>query len=132
VPDALIARMWASECILLEAPMAARVELLKREYAHFFARVGDLNAKLDCLAPLHGRALIDRWKSAAQAADWDGLVADLLERHYDPAYTRAIGSHYPALGRAHRVELAGTGEAAFKTLAGRCLELDARRERVKA
>ncbi len=132
VPKALIDRMWAAECVVLESPVATRVELLKREYAHFFARVDELNAKLDCLAPLHGHAVIDRWKSLAAAADWNGLVAELLERHYDPAYTRAIGHHYAALDRAQRLELPDSDEAAFAALARSCIEWDARPARVQA
>jgi tRNA 2-selenouridine synthase len=132
VPKALVDRMWAAECIVLESPVAARLELLKEEYAHFFARVDELNAKLDCLAPLHGHAVIDHWKSLADAADWNGLVAELLERHYDPAYTRAIGHHYPALDRAQRLALPDTGDAAFAALARSCIDWAGHPGRVKA
>ena len=131
VPKELVDRMWAAECIVLESPVTARVELLKEEYAHFFARVDELNAKLDCLAPLHGHAVIDRWKSLADSADWNGLVAELLERHYDPAYTRAIGHHYPALDRAQRLTLPDTGDAAFAALATSCIDWAGHSGRVK-
>ena len=131
VPKALIDRMWASECIVLEAPIATRVALLKQEYAHFFARADDLNARLECLLPLHGRAVLDRWKSAVLAADWDQLVAELLERHYDPAYTRAIGHHYPALDRAQRLALADTRDSAFGALARSCIDWESRATRGK-
>lgn len=124
VPSALVDRMWASQCVVLEAPLAARVELLKREYSHFFTRVEDLHAKLECLVPLHGRDRIERWKGLARAQDWDALVGELLTGHYDPAYTRAIVSHYPALDRAPRLTLAGTSEAAIRSLAERCLALE--------
>jgi tRNA 2-selenouridine synthase len=117
--------MWDSECIVLESPIATRVELLKREYAHFFARTDELNARLECLIPLHGRAVLDRWKSAARAGDWDRLVTELLERHYDPAYTRAIGHHYPALHRAQRLALSDADDSDFEALARTCLEREA-------
>jgi tRNA 2-selenouridine synthase len=132
VPAALVDRMWASECVVLESPVATRVELLKREYAHFFGQVDDLNDKLECLAPLHGHALVDHWKALALAASWDELVADLLVRHYDPAYTRAIVSHYPALERAPRLSLDGSSDSAFEALARRCLESDAGRGQAAA
>lgn len=132
VPPALVDRMWEAECVVLESPVATRAELLKREYAHFFGQVDDLNSKLECLAPLHGHALVDRWKALALAANWDELIADLLARHYDPAYTRAIVSHYPALDRAPRFELADCGDAAFEALARRCLESDARGQQASA
>ena len=132
VPDALVTRMWKSDCIVLESPVATRVELLKREYVHFLEQADALGAKLDCLAPLHGRAVIDRWLALARSRAWDELVTELLEQHYDPAYTRAIGKHYPALDRAPRLALTGTAEAAFAELAVACLETGSRRERVKA
>jgi tRNA 2-selenouridine synthase len=31
----------------------------------------------------------------AQQGEWDSLVAELLEQHYDPAYTRSTLKHYP-------------------------------------
>lgn len=130
LPAALTERMWASECVVLESAVATRVDLLKAEYAHFFAHVDDLNAKLECLAPMHGHAVIDRWKSLALNAGWDELIAELLARHYDPAYTRAIVSHYPALDRAPRLALAGASENAFDALAARCIESESRREPV--
>jgi tRNA 2-selenouridine synthase len=131
LPKALSDRMWTSECIVLESPVATRVELLKQEYAHFFARVDELNEKLECLLPLHGRALLDRWKSLALAGDWDPLVAELLERHYDPAYTRAISQHYPALDRAQRLALSDTRDSAFGALARACIESESRAARTR-
>jgi tRNA 2-selenouridine synthase len=128
LPPALTEKMWASECVVLESPVATRVDLLKAEYAHFFARVDELNAKLECLAPLHGHAVIDRWKALALDAGWDELIAELLARHYDPAYTRAIVSHYPALDRAPRLALTTTTDRAFDELAARCIESESHRE----
>jgi tRNA 2-selenouridine synthase len=121
VPEALIDAMWKSECVVLEAPVAARVALLKEEYSHFFQDVEALNGKLQRLVPLHGHAVIDGWKSLALAGRWDKLTAELLARHYDPAYTRSIGKHYPALDRAPRLRLAAIDPAAFAALARECL-----------
>lgn len=121
VPEALIEAMWKSECVVLEAPLGVRVELLKREYAHFLERPETLIARLECLASLHGHAVISRWKELALALRWDELTADLLVSHYDPAYTRAIGKHYPALPRALKLELREASDAAFSALARACL-----------
>ena len=132
VPDALIDAMWAAECLVLEAPVETRVALLKEEYSHFFANVDVLNEKLQYLVPLHGHAVIDNWKSLALAGRWDKLTVDLLARHYDPAYTRAIIKHYPALDRAPRLRLASADDAAFAALARQCLDSKTTLERVKA
>jgi hypothetical protein len=55
------------------------------------------------LVQLHGRTVIGRWKEMAQCGEWDALVQDLLERHYDPAYTRY--RPYCRPGRAQKVEI---------------------------
>jgi tRNA 2-selenouridine synthase len=113
VPAALIDTMWQSECIVIEAPMAVRVALLKDEYAHFLSDAALLNAQLDCLRPLHGGAVIDAWQDMARDGDWDRLTEELLVRHYDPAYTRAITSHYPRLPRAAHFTLAANSAIAM-------------------
>jgi len=132
VPETLIDAMWKSECVVLEAPVETRVALLKQEYAHFFERVDVLNSRLEILTPLHGHAVIDHWKLLAHAGRWDKLTAELLARHYDPAYTRAIGKHYPRLGEAQHLRLGSSDDAAFAVLAHQCLAAEHPREKAKA
>jgi tRNA 2-selenouridine synthase len=121
VPEALIAAMWQSETIVLEADIPTRVALLKQEYAHFVDDAAALNTQLECLAPLHGSDIIQRWCDMAHRGDWDALTAQLLECHYDPTYTRAIVKHYPSLPRAARLRVARADDAAFTALARDCL-----------
>ena len=121
VPEAMIEAMWASECVVLESTVETRVALLKEEYSHFFGNVEALTEKLQYLLPLHGHAVIDSWKLLALAGRWDKLTVDLLARHYDPAYTRSIAKHYPALDRAPKLRLASADTAAFAALARECL-----------
>ena len=79
-----------------------------------------LTAQLDCLIPLHGRAVIEAWNGMARAGRWDELTETLLVQHYDPAYTRAIRKHYPTLDQAPVVTAvdctAGTYEALARQL----------------
>ncbi len=124
VPPALIDTMWKSECVVLESPIEVRVGLLKQEYLHFLEQPASLVEKLECLTPLHGHAVIENWKELIAARQWDELTADLLVRHYDPAYTRAIDNHYPALPHAAKLSLNRADESAFAALARRCLELE--------
>lgn len=121
VPEALIAAMWASRCVVLEAPIRLRVALLEEEYAHFIAEPAALIAKLECLSGLYGHAVIDEWRTRALARRWDALTEDLLVRHYDPAYTRSTLKHYPGLSDAFHIALGDTDEAEFTRLAQRCL-----------
>ncbi len=122
VPDDLMTSMWESECVQVDMSTAARVGLLKDEYAHLLADPAALGRQLDHLVQLHGHAVIDRWKEMAQRGEWDALVQDLLERHYDPAYTRAIVSHYPGLARAQKVEIASSADESFATAARALLQ----------
>jgi tRNA 2-selenouridine synthase len=122
VPQALIDAMWQGECIALEAPLAVRLALLKVEYAHYLAEPEALCAQLEHLLALHGRDTIARWQHMARNRQWDALVAELLVRHYDPAYTRAITKHYPALAHARRYRLEEVSDAAFERLATSVLQ----------
>src|SRR5688572_9271436 len=117
VPEALIEAMWAAECVVLDASVAVRAELLKSEYAHYLSEPEALVQQLECLTTLHGRETIVRWQELARAHDWDALVEDLLVRHYDPAYSRSTLKHYPHLARAPRYQLIEAGDDAFRRLA---------------
>jgi tRNA 2-selenouridine synthase len=129
VPDALLETMRAAECIRIEAPVAARVAFLLDEYRHFLADPANLKAQLDCLAALHGRDVIAGWQAAADRGDWAALVAELLERHYDPAYRRSTDRNYAQLARARVLRPAELSPAAIARLAG---ELGAIAERERA
>lgn len=124
VPEALVERMWESECVVIDAPLPVRVALLKEEYAHFLEQPESLIAKLEALTALHGHAVIERWRELALARRWDEFTADLLVSHYDPAYTRAITRHYPALPRARKFEVNLVSEAHFQDLAMQAMQAD--------
>ncbi|MBC7945229.1 MAG: tRNA 2-selenouridine(34) synthase MnmH [Burkholderiales bacterium] len=117
VPESLIASIWQAPCIRLEAPIELRVQLLQREYAHFLQNVAALNAKLQCLTTLYGHAVIDRWAALAQNSEWDVLVQELLERHYDLAYLRSTLTHYQRYDECIKIHAAGIQAANFKELA---------------
>jgi tRNA 2-selenouridine synthase len=117
VPDALLAAMRSARCVRLETPAHLRVALLKDEYAHFLADRTALADRLALLVPLHGRATIERWTAAASAGDWDALVPELLEQHYDPTYRRAIQRNFPMAGDALAIAPEGIDDEAFRALA---------------
>ncbi len=94
VPDALIAAMRASPCVRIEAPVAARVELLTEDYAHFLADPESLNERLAHLAELRGGDTVAAWQALARGHAWPELVAALLEQHYDPAYRKSLAHNY--------------------------------------
>ena len=117
VPESLLATMREAQCIRLELPRALRIELLKEEYAHFLADPALLSERLARLAPLHGKKAVGGWSEAAKAGDWNRVIADLLDLHYDPAYSRSIGRNFPRIAEALAVAPAAATEEAFRALA---------------
>ena len=106
IPEALIARMRASPCILLETDLETRVTLLLEEYQHFLEDTSTLNTQLDCLAGLHGRDKIAEWKALAARGAWREFVERLLVEHYDPAYRRSSLHNFTLLHEAEKVRIA--------------------------
>ncbi|MFA7243166.1 MAG: tRNA 2-selenouridine(34) synthase MnmH [Sulfuricellaceae bacterium] len=117
VPDALLEAMWQSPCVRLEVDADLRVMLLMEEYRHFLDNPEALNLKLDFLVKQHGHAAISRWQEMALKHEWAALVAELLTRHYDPAYTRSSRRHYPLYDDALVLPVGGIGEEDFEALA---------------
>jgi len=117
VPESLLAEMRRAPCIRLELPRALRIELLKAEYAHFLVDPTALAARLVRLVPLHGKKAVEQWTDAAKAGDWDRLIAELLDLHYDPAYTRSIGRNFPRISDAVTVGPTTAADDAFRALA---------------
>ena len=122
VPEALMARMRASSCVVLEAAVDTRVALLLDEYRHFLRDAAALGAQLDCLAGLHGRGKVAEWKALAARGEWSEFVARLLVEHYDPAYRRSSQRNFVQLTGAPAVRIAAADEAAFSAAARALLE----------
>lgn len=117
VPDALIARMRTSPCVVLELPLAERVRLLREEYLHFERDRMALEAQLDCLTALHGRERIAQWKALAAGGRWEELVERLLVEHYDPAYLKSIDRNFAQIGSARLARAGRADTVAFDAIA---------------
>ncbi|WP_173068903.1 tRNA 2-selenouridine(34) synthase MnmH [Sulfurimicrobium lacus] len=122
VPDTIIEAMWQGQCIRVEATTAQRVVLLKEEYQHFLSDPAALGQKLGFLTELHGKERIGRWQEMALRGEWDTLVGELLEQHYDPAYTRSTLKHYPHYAQGLVLQPLELGEAAMRELAQEILD----------
>lgn len=94
LPNAMVAAIRAAPCLRIEATLAARVDFLLRDYAHFLADPSGLTAKLQLLRGLQGHETVERWLAQVAAGDFDRLVAELLERHYDPHYRRSQSKNF--------------------------------------
>ena len=116
-PEALLQKMRASDCLLLEAPVAARVQLLMEDYQHFLGDPALLTRRLAPLLPLHGRETLDHWQMLAEQGNWTALVEELLTRHYDPAYRRSTSSNFVHLNRAKVLRLDSLDDDALRSAA---------------
>jgi tRNA 2-selenouridine synthase len=83
------------------------------DYEHFCADPATLNAQLDHLVQLHGRAKIDAWHAMANNGNMAELVDELLVQHYDPAYLRSIDRNFVQFGQAQVLELPDIGKDDF-------------------
>lgn len=120
LPTALVERLRAAPCTALEMPLAARVDLLMADYAHFVIDAEALCARLATLKDLRGAATVAEWQALARAGATAELVHRLLVEHYDPIYTSSMKRHFERLGSARTVDLpdgsAGSLAAAAATL----------------
>ena len=117
LPDALLERMHEGETITVRTPLPQRIALLKSEYGHFLQDPALLLERLRPLVPLHGKAAFARWEALAAGGDWDALIGELLEAHYDPLYGRSMARHFPAAGPRAVFDLRDPSAAGFATLA---------------
>jgi len=117
LPDALIARMRAAECVRVEMPVAQRAALLLREYRHFVEDRSALFERLERLVQLHGRRTVDGWRALAESGRWQEFVTALLEAHYDPAYDRSMTQNYKGMASAQPLTLASGDDDALDACA---------------
>ena len=103
VPEVLLARIRASECLVVDAPVHDRVAFLIAEYRHFLTDPEHLKRQIGYLSGLYAKETIARWSALVDAADWPALVEDLLVNHYDPAYPRSTTRNFGDLGAARVV-----------------------------
>ncbi|MCC6656934.1 MAG: tRNA 2-selenouridine(34) synthase MnmH [Rhodocyclaceae bacterium] len=125
VPDALLETMRASPCLRIEASDAARVAFLIGDYDYFLADPANLKGKLDCLRELQSGETLAHWQALIDARDWPALVAELLEKHYDPLYRRSQGRNYVHFAEAPRFASDDLSPAGLKNLASAILATSA-------
>lgn len=100
LPNALVERLRQSPCITVEAPLAARLEYLLRDYAYLGT---DGEALAQTLGRLHGllaNETLARWQAWARAGELAPLFEALMREHYDPAYARSQRGNFLQLQTA--------------------------------
>lgn len=118
LPKGLWAAMRAAPRLVVSAPLDARADYLCRAYADIVVDGPALAAAIEGLRPFHPREVIESWLDRARRGEMAGLAADLMARHYDPAYLRARTRQGLAadVGHFHAETL---DDAGLDTLAGR-------------
>ncbi len=110
LPDALLERIRAADCVHLQANDDVRIALLSADYRHFIDDPTLLWPKLDSLVDLHGRACIAEWKALAADGRWAEFIVAMLHGHYDPAYDRSMKRNFGRLPQAFDVLLGGADQ----------------------
>jgi tRNA 2-selenouridine synthase len=117
VPEGLLIRMRAARCVVVEMPLAARVQLLMEDYAHHVSDVEGLCARLQVLREARGNEPVERWQAAARGGRLEEVVHDLLTDHYDPIYLRSMARNYAGFEGAPVVHAADGSPDVLETLA---------------
>ncbi|CAN5120079.1 tRNA 2-selenouridine(34) synthase MnmH [soil metagenome] len=96
LPAAIWNVMTTASVIEVQMPLGERVKHLLSEYNTPTVDAATLKANLRRLEYRIGRQQLNEWDTLIDNGDWTGLVASLLQRHYDPAYAHsASGSFAP-------------------------------------
>jgi len=103
LPPALFAAMHASECLLMETPLAVRVAGLMEDYRHYVENHELFIAHLQPLLRFHSSKQLQQWADMIRSGDCSTVVGELLTLHYDPSYLRAATRNYPKLPMARQV-----------------------------
>ncbi|MDF3081038.1 tRNA 2-selenouridine(34) synthase MnmH [Burkholderia sola] len=100
LPIALIEAFHAGPWVQVEAAHDERIAFLLDDYAHLFDEPDAFKAQLHRLIGLHSREEVMRWKALIDAGARADLFAELIDRHYDPAYARTYRATYDKPNRA--------------------------------
>jgi tRNA 2-selenouridine synthase len=88
LPPAVWQAMQRAPRIEVSAPIEARAAYLVSAYPDVIADRSLLEDVLSRLEVYPGRKQLANWRTLADAGDFAELVRQVVERHYDPSYTR--------------------------------------------
>lgn len=123
VPEALLQHMRAAPCLRVEMPMAARVQLLMQDYAHFVRDPALLSARLNNLREVRGQELVGQWQQALQQGRLEDTVTRLLREHYDPIYLKSMGRNFARFGAAPSLTVRSGDAADLAAAAAQAMDL---------
>ncbi|MFA9275408.1 MAG: tRNA 2-selenouridine(34) synthase MnmH [Candidatus Aquirickettsiella gammari] len=121
VPDAMMEKMRTSPCIKLELALDERIALLSDDYQHFIENTPLLKTQLACLTDLHGKEQIRIWSGLAESKQIPELVKQLLLKHYDPAYQKAIARNFEYVKQAKVYVIQDKSDTSYTKLAAQII-----------
>ena len=89
IPKELWKNMFNTKQILIEAPIQSRVNFLIRDYNYLINNDVIFENLIKGLEKRMHKEIIDEWKKNIKSKNWKSLAHNLLNNHYDPAYTRS-------------------------------------------
>ncbi|WP_061161140.1 tRNA 2-selenouridine(34) synthase MnmH [Caballeronia temeraria] len=103
LPDAVLDRLHAASCVQVEARREDRIAFLLQDYGHLFDDPAFFKSQLSKLVGLHSRERVEHWHRLIDDNARAELFAELIDRHYDPAYGRSSQALYTELPHAAHV-----------------------------
>jgi tRNA 2-selenouridine synthase len=103
IPDALLDNLHAASCVEVQARREDRIAFLLQDYAHLFDDAAFFKSQLSKLVALHSRERVEHWHRLIDGDARAELFAELIDRHYDPAYGRSSKALYAELPHAAHV-----------------------------
>ncbi|MFL9911425.1 tRNA 2-selenouridine(34) synthase MnmH [Paraburkholderia sp. RL17-337-BIB-A] len=100
LPPALLETFQQGACVEVLSSHEDRAAFLLHDYAHLFDDTESLKAQLQKMIGLHSRERVAGWQQLVDENSRAELARELIERHYDPAYTRSSRQHFVQLPRA--------------------------------
>lgn len=117
LPTALVDAMRASACLDLWLDDAQRVALLLEDYDHLVENVDYFCHRLAALIEHRGHQVVQRWQALALAGEFEPVVQELLQQHYDPAYRQSMHRNFRQYDQARRLMLQDRSAASMDALA---------------
>jgi tRNA 2-selenouridine synthase len=125
LPEQLMDAVRQATCLQVQMPLAARVQFLLDDYAHFVADIESFCARLGALRELRGAAVVADWQARARSGAPEQLasvVEELLTLHYDPVYERSMQRNFTHYAQARTVALPDGSLATLQAAAKQLIE----------
>ncbi len=104
VPPILWKKMQEARVVEITAPLQERVHYLLDAYDYFCEQPDFLKERVGWLKRVCGAEKIQSWFDLIDAKNWPAFVADMLETHYDPAYTRSMNRFSNRISHRHNLQ----------------------------